>query len=280
MPTLADKSAFLPSVLQDATFQKEGVLFGTDDVEFDCQWVVVDPNRHRMSVWKKPYLTADFVETAKTLKASVFTDGTLQHSRYEGSKVTSAVGYFMAEVEKPIKQWGISWGVSSLKDKFTGIVGETGPAKRLLDKLATDAEDTMKRNSDDETDASWFIAGRYGRVIGRDKATPATARGGLPIDDTVSETNPTLGYFGRKAGDGFDSYEIGKGEPPATLLEAAGGLYGPTLLENKVTPDSFPSNMWFYWALAPLKPQAKDTVLAEALAAYVKASPKASPRQA
>jgi hypothetical protein len=278
MPSLADKSAFLPAVLLDSTFQKDGVLFGTDpQVETDCQWVVVDPNRHRMAVWKKPQVNSDFVETAKSLKASVFTDGTLQHSRYEGTGVTgflkTGFGYVGAEVSKSFHRAGIAGAAAIVRGLDFGTKLPPGWHSPLAN-VDRDEADAI-RKSDDEVDNSWFVGEPYGRVIGQDQATPATARGGLPIDDTVSATNPTLGYFGRTAGVGFGCYQIGKGEPTAALVEAAGGLYAPALLNNTVTPDGFGSNMWFYWALAPLKPQPKDTVnLAGALAAYTKVAPK------
>src|SRR4051812_42373404 len=75
-PSLADKEKFFASVLADADFQKQGILFGDDPaVARNCKWVVVDPGRHVLSVWQKPLPTQDFVSAALQLDASVFTNG-------------------------------------------------------------------------------------------------------------------------------------------------------------------------------------------------------------
>src|SRR6478672_10878476 len=75
-PSLADKEKFFATVLADPDFQKNGVLFGEDPaLARNCKWVVVDPDRHVLSVWQKPLPTQDFVSAALQLDASVFTNG-------------------------------------------------------------------------------------------------------------------------------------------------------------------------------------------------------------
>lgn len=75
-PSLSEKEKFFASVLGDADFGQDGVLFGEDPrLARNCKWVVVDPDRHVLSVWQKPLLTQDFVSAAVQLDASVFTNG-------------------------------------------------------------------------------------------------------------------------------------------------------------------------------------------------------------
>jgi hypothetical protein len=56
-------------------------------------------------------------------------------------------------------------------------------------------------------------------------------------------------HFGRRGGDGFDAYAIGRGNPPSDLTEAVGGLFGCVV-------DGTPYNVRQhirvgYWGLAP-----------------------------
>ena len=274
-PSLADKAKFLPAVLRDAEFQRKGVLFGENpELANDCKWVVVDPNRHKLAVWSKPHATADFRECAKALNATVFTDGTMQHSQHEG---TGAMGYlkggasyFAAEVEKAASGAGISLEKQALR--LFGWAGSSAPPQQRAAALER-WEKKEREKADDSADMYWFIAGPYGSVVGKDAGVPNTARRGGTIDEKVNDASMQLGYFGRGAATNFESYRIGNGEP-AGLVEAAGGLYAPEILNGKVTPLPHTSNMWFWWGLAPLKapPQGQDTSgLKDALAAYAAA---------
>lgn len=275
-PSLADKSKFLPAVLSNAEFQRTGVLFGENpDLANDCKWVVVDPNRHKLAIWNKPHLTADFRECAKALNATVFTDGTMQHSRYEGSGITGKVkggfGYGMAEGQKlaanlVIKSFSVGAAIGTW-------LSTSGAEYRAQMKRLNKAEKEVIQEAEDDADMEWFIAGPFGSVIGKDGKIPNTARRGNTIEEKLNDTSMQLGYFGRGAGTNFESYKIGKGEP-VDLVEAAGGLYDPEILNGKVTPVRHFPTMWFWWGLAPVKaPQGSDPDgVKNALAVYA-ASP-------
>jgi hypothetical protein len=254
MPSLNDKLKFLPSVLRDTQFQLKGVLFGQDSqCARDCQWVVVDPNRHKLFVWKKPTVSSDYFQVAKTLKASVFTDGTQQHEVGESGGWT----YF--------RYLGAEW------EKFA-----SDPTHQFARRFTSeDAEATKKRES--EIDVRWRIGDPYGSVIGKDSAPSNLVRGNalLNVQVNIAKTGDVVGYFGRK-GTAFESYSIAEGNPPDDLLEAAGGLLPPDLKDGDIqrldSAGARKSNQWLYWALAPLKPEGKDEAgLNEALAAYAKA---------
>ncbi|HEV8679807.1 MAG TPA: hypothetical protein VGQ90_10565 [Stellaceae bacterium] len=279
-PTLADKSKFLPAVLTDAEFKRNGVLFGENpELANDCKWVVVDPNRHKLAIWTKPHVTADYRECAKALNASVFTDGTLQHSQHEGPGWTGYVkggaSYGAAEAQKLLSGAGITFGKQALR-LFSWAGSSATPEQRAaaLERW----EKREREKADDEADMYWFIAGPYGSVVGKDGGIPNTARRGGTIDEKVNDKSMQPGFFGRGAGTNFESYKIGQGEP-VNLVEASGGLYDPEILKGKVTPLPHASNMWFWWGLAPVKaPQGPDPDgVKNALAAYAAAPGNRAP---
>jgi hypothetical protein len=69
-----DHAAFLPRVLEHPSFGRDGLLFGSDRLSLGrLHWVVVDPRRHAMFVWRKT--VPSFPAAARTLGASVFTSG-------------------------------------------------------------------------------------------------------------------------------------------------------------------------------------------------------------
>jgi hypothetical protein len=87
-----DAAAFLPRVLRDSEFEHRGLLFGAE--RFDgsrLHWVVIDPRRHTMYVWRKT--TASYPAAARTLGASVFSSGPFSnHAGGSPVKATVKVG--------------------------------------------------------------------------------------------------------------------------------------------------------------------------------------------
>jgi len=287
-PASQTEPNFFPNVLADSEFQRKGVLFGSDPtLAIECQWVVVDPNRHKLVIWQKPLVSSDFVECGKALRASVVTNGPLIHSRYEKqfdtpliggllTKAYSGAGYLGAITQGEAEKLYISGIYNTFRaydvlERF--VYGPQASEERVnvMWKKAAADEAKEKQAAEDRADLEWFVTGPYGDIVGKDGSSPNTARAGNTIDVKVGGTGLGLGYFGRNAGTSFESYEIGK-DNPAGLTEASGGLYTPELLGGKSYPTSHTSNMWFYWGLAPLKPPTPDNAgLKNALDQFAKA---------
>jgi hypothetical protein len=225
--------SLFPNVLNDKTFQREGVLFGKDpNLANDCQWVVVDPNRHKLAIWKKTSVTANFVECGKALNASVFTNGKMIHSRYEGSKASAALGYVAAELQKAASDVGISMEKEALRF-FVWAGSEATSEERTKGLNRWEKKETEKAH--DEADMSWFVAGPFGDIVAKDSGIPNLARAGGTINVNVGQTAMHLGYFGRKADTSFESYEIGK-DNPGGLTEASGGAVRSRAPKRQVQP--------------------------------------------
>lgn len=213
--------------------------------------MVIDPNRHKLAVWEKSFPTSDFVTSGQALNASVFTNGPMVHSRVAGNDYVAAAGYIVqgswnslkASFDRPLHSFGVGIG--------RAIRGQ---------KKSFPMADISKQKWNEAAD-DWFGGVPYGDVVG--------ASQNIDIHGPVSST--PLGYFGRDSGTSFESYKIGLGNP-AGLAEASGGLYAPAILNYQVTPDTHGSNQWFYWGLAPLKPQGPEGAeLRDALTAYAAA---------
>jgi hypothetical protein len=232
-PTLSLKAGFLPAVLRDADFQRNGILFGEEqggDAPKDCRWVVIDPNRHKLEVWQKSSPTQDYVAAGQTLNASVFTNGPF--IQYKANTYLAHAGYY---AQGAITAFGLSSAPST---------------------------DMMRRMDQGWNAAAldWFGGGPVGYVIG-------SARG-----VKITKPCAHLGYFGRGTGTDFASYKIGQGDP-GTLAEAIGGLFAPGVTDYKIADyeSKCQANQWFFWGLAPLAAddaRFKETGLADALASY------------
>jgi len=87
-----DQSAFLVRVLDHPSFGRDGLLFGSERLSIGrLHWVVVDPRRHTMYVWRKT--VPSFPVAARTLGASVFTSGPFtNHAGGAPVKATVKVG--------------------------------------------------------------------------------------------------------------------------------------------------------------------------------------------
>jgi len=87
-----DRAAFFPRVLEQASFARDGLLFGCNGRGTGrLHWVVLDPRRHVMSVWRKAI--PSFPVAGRTLGASVFTSGPFtNHAGGSPVKATVKVG--------------------------------------------------------------------------------------------------------------------------------------------------------------------------------------------
>lgn len=74
--------SFIPTCLGDADFQRDGYLVGLDG---GIHYIVLDPKRHPMAVWKKRG-DDDYDETAISLNAAAFTNG----PQMEGEGISQA----------------------------------------------------------------------------------------------------------------------------------------------------------------------------------------------
>jgi hypothetical protein len=238
-PSLADKDRFFPAVLCNSDFQKNGILFGEDpSLAHHCMWLVIDPNRHKLRIWEKGMPTDDFVVAGQALNASVFTNGPMVFAHNQRNPYVALGGYL---AQGTVQDVGWAWSRS-----FTGMAPiKGGPfASR---------NDYWNRAADD-----WFGGAPYGNI----ESTSNQIRIHVP------PCGAPVGYFGRKSGTGFDSYEIGYGDPVG-FSEATGGLLSPGIKDFKVLETSYGANQWFYWGLAPLRPKLNDAAgLGDAIAAY------------
>ena len=225
-PTLLDKKRFFVAVLGNRWFRENGILFGEDPtVARDAKWMVLDPNRHKLTIWEKPGPTSDFVTAGQAQDASVFTNGPMLYNKLgRPATWTDALAYAAD---------------GAIRRGATLIPFAHGPGW------------------DDTSKESWTkaAADRYGSIPCGD--VTGTSRGINAVAPPPGTNR--FGYFGRGQGTGFASYKIGNGNPTG-LVEAAGGLYPPVLLGGKFTADGFGRNQWLYWGLAPLQPDAADEV--------------------
>ena len=69
-----DGSNFIPEVLNDIDFRRNGVLYGVND---GLYWAVVNPRRFPLYVWHKPIdnQIRAYAKTAQALGAVAFTNG-------------------------------------------------------------------------------------------------------------------------------------------------------------------------------------------------------------
>ena len=72
-PTFRDGLDFFPKAIATPDFQSKGVLFGTDPSARNCHWAVVDPRKHKLTVWQKGL--PDYVDSARAMNATVITNG-------------------------------------------------------------------------------------------------------------------------------------------------------------------------------------------------------------
>ena len=308
-PSLSEKEKFFASVLADRDFRNEGVLFGEDPaLARNCKWVVVDPDRHVLSVWQKPLPTQDFVSAALQLDASVFTNGPFFN--YHDFKIEA--GHLQLTGRNPAISYAQYLGQGYLREHGTQVLDSLPPNTNLLNliqprdvqevamlgktvlvatgktglNLLTDAwkavtrvkseitgdpppRVTLPRLESARVKESWSQTGK--ELLA---ATPCGYVIGTKGSIMWNTSAKHLAHFGRKAGTDFASYQVGDGDPTG-LSEAIGALIR-AINEYKVLPDesAINCNQYFYWGLAPLQPDAahfKNSGLGDALTQYAKA---------
>jgi len=251
-PSLADKQSFFPNVLADSDFQKNGILIREEpDIVRNCKWVVIDPDRHELRIWEKPFRTSDFVTAGQGLGASFFANGpyfTYASSNQSGGKELGAVKYYAISGAVSLGT-ALNNAAVDLRNMLP-FVGPTSQPKipAAVPKMVSD-----------------MTADHY--------------LGGTPVGAVVRQgqikfnhQTPHLGYFGRGSGTGFASYVAGPGDPPSSCSEAIGGLL-PAVTKYTIPAgeQGRSSNQYLYLGLAPLQTsnaRFANTTLAAGLMAY------------
>jgi hypothetical protein len=205
---------FLPSVLQHPEFGRNGILFGTERVgRAPIRWVVIDPGRHSMEVWRKS--GRSLTDSARLLGASVITNGPF--SNYGSGHLLGASARLIGDVAGPaFHHRGAARQGTPVGTEPAGLRARW-EAANVFHYQAT---------------------APLGFVVGNASGISET-----------SVPRPRLHYFGRWEGCAFEDYEIAQGDPYGPT-EAVGGLfrgvmdYQPFLL-NRFMRIGF-------WGLAPL----------------------------
>jgi len=174
--------------LDQPGFRSTGVAEGG---EGSFAWVLVDPERHPLVVWGRARLRS-YAATARGLEAAAFTNG-----------------------------------------PYVGRLGRAAVAMRLGACVAAGASGALflTRGSERRQALSWGLGALAGLGLGWWLALTGWEPCGLVHSETAGIDDrrdwrgegATHGWIGR-GGEGFDSYAVGLGNPPAGLREAMGGL--------------------------------------------------------
>ncbi|MFW2440196.1 MAG: hypothetical protein ACN4GR_12575 [Arenicellales bacterium] len=227
-----DGTRFFPNILKDLNFQKKGVLALTEGT---VSWAVVDPRRHKMTIWEKDQ--DEFPAAAKSqTNASVITNGPFL--LYSGGNKWQAV--FKYHVHN-------LWKGSILGGGIKGSVSETLDHQHKIEKQ-------LKKKYYSSHAVEGYIFGDSEHIVEDTNSRPGTA------------------YFGRKVGRLFTDYVITRGDPPHHP-EVIGGLF--TSVENYQPVDNGTATQVGTWGLAPIatatdqqKIELQDAGLVEALEQY------------
>ncbi len=212
-----DGSNFIPKVLKDLDFRKDGVLYGEND---GLYWAVVNPKRFPLCVWHKPVdnQIRAYAKTAQALGAVAFTNGPMMEPPAGWSPMGATAAYYLGWILGiPIGMvaggFAGAWQLGKLASflgtlgKFAGLIGAIGGA--IGGGLA----------------AMWWGHWIVAKVL---------FRGGMPfghvhstragVHDTRSSETYTgpLYYLGRDT-TAFSSYRIAP-VPTPVLTEVIGGL--------------------------------------------------------
>lgn len=309
-PSLNDKSSVFTNVLSDSQFRRDGVLFSTEteaSMVRNCRWVVIDPNRHTMRIWRKPYRLMDFLAAGQALNASVFTNGPyIRAPRVSGDPVEKAKaldvylgqGYRQerTSLREKLSSYGVPPGMDyALAHGLTELnmlfdLADFGAAKKpsipiinmIPDVSVPGIPETLPRIETQKSKENWdklaleyfggFPCGSL--IIG---GTRIYIRHSTNLTD---DGYPLLAYFGRASNTGFSSYSIGTGIPEK-CHEAIGGLL-LSIDDYKVTDyeRGKKSNQYFYWGLAPLsgtESKISSKELGTSVSAYQKATATSKP---
>jgi hypothetical protein len=170
--------------LDQPGFRSTGVAEGS---EGSFAWVLVDPERHPLVVWERARRRS-YARTAQGLEAAAFTNGPYV-GRLGRAAVAMRLGACVAA--------GVLGG---------GVLGQRRAVGVVLGGLAG-------------LGLGWSLALTGWEPCGLVRSETAG------IDDRRDwrGEGATHGWIGRD-GEGFDSYAVGLGNPPAGLREAMGGL--------------------------------------------------------
>jgi hypothetical protein len=199
--------SFIPTVLQHQRFRNTGFLRGDSAVGY--HWVVLDPRRHPLYVWKEQFHLSHVLEeehyqqTAFGLNAAAFSNGPMmEYPR------------FMDLVKTLLKKIG-AWTLAA-------VLGATIVAGLITGGLGLPVL------------VAALAAGGSGIVAGIIRAILDWTRGGVPfgfvkgdrhwVDDAGMGYNGELVSFGRGSTTAFSSYSLTRGHAPAGYEEGIGGL--------------------------------------------------------
>lgn len=186
--------SFIPQVVADPSFQKNGVLYGDKS---DWYWAVVNPYKHPLDVWQKKttgplgFLKA-YIDSAHALNAVVFTNGPMMETSPPGRGSTYEAAY-LALLALTIATTGSL--LAYLFPWFWALVGTVVVGWMYPWLLAL----------------LFFTGGTpFGGIY---SAAVPVATSGMKYNDH---------YFGRN-GIPFSSYSVGP-DPTPVLTEVIGGL--------------------------------------------------------
>jgi hypothetical protein len=223
MPSLLnDGPLFFPNVLQDPDFKKRGYLYQVEaGGAIGLHWVVIDPRKHVMSVWRKD--EDNFVEAAKAQAATVVTNGPF--FTYNAGSKADAVKQFsliMAAATHTV------FSFSGLQYCYDNGLNPLGVISDIYDKAVQ---------------ACFGGDNPVGHIYAKTQGFEEKA---------ISAPN---GHYFGSSGPAFADYIVGQGESPP-ISEVIGGLI--RVVENYAVTASAggDSNEFGYWGLAPLDPAA------------------------
>jgi hypothetical protein len=225
---------FIPTVLGDQKFRSKGFLTGVSSARYF--YVVIDPRRHPLYVWKKLGHEDDsYQKTARSLGAAAFSNGPMMD------------GFSPRQIaESLLKEFGY-WGlIAAFGGALLGAVicVLTGGAACVL----------------------WAVLmgiafGVSGGMLGVGLRLINILEGGIPfnvvvgtkhgINDPGNHINGNLVWFGRHTNVDFSSYVVGGGPPPNDLVEMNAGLI--PLVRNFAALSNVPGASTYNQAYASLE---------------------------
>lgn len=231
----------LSEALRAAEFHATGAARGrTDGVE----WVMVDPERHPLTVWQRRSRAGGYGATARGLRATVFTNGPYmgRHTR-AGVAIRLAAGTGGGLLVALSTRGGgaLTRGGGALACGEGALAcGEGAPARAAAPPAHGRDAPALRRHgarwSELASALAWASAGLLAvwRVTfaGWIPCGVIRGRNGAIVDDRdFHGEGVTHAWFGRR-GPTFPDHAIGLGDPPPDWREAMGGLV-PLVLEGR-----------------------------------------------
>lgn len=216
MPSIeSDRLQFFSNVISTDEFKKEGILYGKEAGNREYHWVVIDPRKHDMTIWKKSLFSNDYLDAAKKEPCSVLTNGPFVN--YVGKK---------QDLLNSNIPWWLKLLIYLTLRTFNLETIPTWLVILIVRILTTDGTKVIG------TSPKGYIYGT-----------------GISSETTISVPNGK--YFGKKVLSAyFSDYVIGSGDSPA-ITEVIGGLGDNVSNYQPVDPEKN-TNQYIYWGLAPL----------------------------